>query len=241
MSGDDLTISLFLLGTGISIGLSAIGSAGWRHQALIISMFATAGILLLAALFWPSAKSIFPPASAIIVQIGSSPVAWFALVVLALAASHMRPASGVATIPREPSASQSKTIVPDKAAPIDASGLRLATIEAQLPQNTEAILALARKHTAIQLEGLLSNYLGMKMQIQGTLQEIRPYASGKTFMVIVSDSQSNVHACLFAENMLPKLVHIPKGSKVGINGELSGASTSGITLENCELASLVVG
>ena len=39
MSGDDLTISLFFIGTAISIACAAVSAAGWRHPVLIGGLF----------------------------------------------------------------------------------------------------------------------------------------------------------------------------------------------------------
>lgn len=54
MSGDDLTIALFLFGTAIAFGLTAVTLAGWTNRALVVSLFGVAAILFVCAIFWPT-------------------------------------------------------------------------------------------------------------------------------------------------------------------------------------------
>jgi hypothetical protein len=54
MSGDDLTIALFLSGTAIAFGLTAVTLAGWTNRALVVSLFSAAFILFVCAIFWPT-------------------------------------------------------------------------------------------------------------------------------------------------------------------------------------------
>jgi hypothetical protein len=54
MSGDDLTIALFLFGTAIAFGLTAVTLAGWTNRALVVSLFGVAAILFVCSIFWPT-------------------------------------------------------------------------------------------------------------------------------------------------------------------------------------------
>ena len=53
MSGDDLTIALFLFGTAIAFGLTAVTLAGWTNRALVVSLFGVAAVLFICSIFWP--------------------------------------------------------------------------------------------------------------------------------------------------------------------------------------------
>jgi hypothetical protein len=74
-SGDDLTIVLFLVGTAISIALAAMSAAGWRHPALIASLFSLAGMCLFIGVAWPALKTVSPPTTAMVNQVATNPVA----------------------------------------------------------------------------------------------------------------------------------------------------------------------
>jgi hypothetical protein len=91
MAGDDLTIVLFLIGTAISIACAAMHMAGWRHPLLIGGLFSLAGVCLFIGVAWPALKTILPPATAIVDQIATNPVAWFSILILGVAASIFLP------------------------------------------------------------------------------------------------------------------------------------------------------
>src|SRR5579872_2615965 len=91
MSGDNLTIGLFLIGTGIAIGLTAMNAAGWRHPVLIQSLFAISCLFILGGFFWSSLKTLSPAVSHVVVQIGTNPVAWFVIFMVGVASAHLRP------------------------------------------------------------------------------------------------------------------------------------------------------
>ena len=67
--------------------MTAIGQAGWRHRYLLRGLFALAAVLVLAGLFWPWLKAYSPTLTNVVSQIGTSPVAWFVVLILALTAS----------------------------------------------------------------------------------------------------------------------------------------------------------
>lgn len=87
MSGDNLTIVLFLLGAGITFAMAGVSQAGWKHWLLISSLFALSGIFVAAGLGWPLIKGISPRATLFVTEIATSPVAWFVVIILALTAS----------------------------------------------------------------------------------------------------------------------------------------------------------
>ncbi len=91
MSGDDLTIVLFLVGTAISIAGTAMSAAGWKHHFFIASLFFVAGVFLVAGVAWPATKNISPTVTAVIEQIATHPVSWFAILILGMGAVTFLP------------------------------------------------------------------------------------------------------------------------------------------------------
>jgi hypothetical protein len=103
LSGDDLTIALFLVGTGIAFAAAAMSAAGWRHPVLIWGLFVLAGAFVVAGFGWSFFfKSISPLATSIVGQIAQSPVVWFVLLVLVVAALTLRLPSSAATADDRP-------------------------------------------------------------------------------------------------------------------------------------------
>ncbi|MGH6680519.1 MAG: hypothetical protein ACREDL_16675 [Bradyrhizobium sp.] len=91
MSGDTLTIVLFLIGTAVSLAVAAMSVAGWRHPLLIRGLFIVAAILAATALAWPFLGPQWSVLRILISKIATSPVAWFAVVLFGLATSLLRP------------------------------------------------------------------------------------------------------------------------------------------------------
>ncbi|HEX3970186.1 MAG TPA: hypothetical protein VHX19_02625, partial [Stellaceae bacterium] len=93
MSGDKLTIVLFLIGTGLAFGQTALSQAGIKNRLL------TSGLVLLAVLFvalgsaWPFTTGYFPAARTVVAQIATSPLAWFVVLIMGLTASFFFPRS----------------------------------------------------------------------------------------------------------------------------------------------------
>jgi hypothetical protein len=87
----DLSIPLFLVGTGVTLLATGITQAGWRHRLLICGLFAFGIIVLLAGLFWHWLKDYSPTtAISVITEIASNSVAWFVVIMLALFVALLR-------------------------------------------------------------------------------------------------------------------------------------------------------
>lgn len=84
LSGDDLTIVLFLIGLAATFGLAAMSLAGWKHKALIILLFVLTGAFVIAGVSWPWIKSFSPSAAIVVQEIANSPVSWFCVIIFGI-------------------------------------------------------------------------------------------------------------------------------------------------------------
>jgi cyanate permease len=94
LSGDDLTIVLFFIGTAITIALAAMNAAGWRHPVLIRGLFGVAAFCVFIGMTWPILKTFSPSTTTIVNQVATSPVAWFVVLMFGIATLLLRPADG---------------------------------------------------------------------------------------------------------------------------------------------------
>jgi hypothetical protein len=113
MSGDDLTIRLFFIGTAFSLAVAAMSQAGWKHPVLIRGLFGVAVGLAAVGLGWPSIKTFSPVVTATVDQIATNPVAWFVVFMFGLMAVLFL------SKPREQKAAsnRSSTVVPTQPPP----------------------------------------------------------------------------------------------------------------------------
>lgn len=88
MSGDDLTIVLFLAGLSATLACTGLGISNSTHRRVLF-VFAAIGVIL--AIIWPILKAFWIPFQAyispiqsIIADTAKSPIAWFAIIVLFL-------------------------------------------------------------------------------------------------------------------------------------------------------------
>jgi hypothetical protein len=90
MSGDNLTIVLFLIGTAVSLAAAAISAAGWRHPLLIRGLLALAAIVAGTGIAWPFLGYLSPRLSVFLSEIATSPVAWFVIIIIGVVAPFSR-------------------------------------------------------------------------------------------------------------------------------------------------------
>jgi hypothetical protein len=87
MVGDDLTVSLFFAGVAVTLAATGITQAGWRHWLVVVALFLAGVVALFVAFGWPWLKGLSPAATGLATTLGTSPVAWFVTIILALSAT----------------------------------------------------------------------------------------------------------------------------------------------------------
>jgi hypothetical protein len=95
----DLAIPLFLAGTGVTIIVAGISQAGWRHRLLILGLFVVGAVLVLTGVCWHLIGNLLPTVTTVVSGIATSPVAWFVIVMFALAMMLIRNRQNHAAIP----------------------------------------------------------------------------------------------------------------------------------------------
>jgi hypothetical protein len=91
MSGNNLTIALFLIGTAIAVAMAAMSIAGWKRPVLIWSLFGFAGILAVLGFGWPAFKTLSLAATATINDIATSSISWFVVFMFTVATFALHP------------------------------------------------------------------------------------------------------------------------------------------------------
>jgi hypothetical protein len=97
LSGDNLAIFLFFIGTAITIALAAMNAAGWRHPLLIRSLFGLSVVCVVIGVTGSRFKTVSPAVTGIVTQVATNPVAWFVILMFAIATLLLRPTDGSRT------------------------------------------------------------------------------------------------------------------------------------------------
>ena len=79
LTGDDLSVQLFIFGGGISFAALAVSQAGWTHRVLVICLFVLAAACIAAGLFYSDLKDYSPTLSSDLLYIANSKVSWLVM------------------------------------------------------------------------------------------------------------------------------------------------------------------
>lgn len=85
MHGDTLTICLFFAGLAATFGVAAVSQAGWKHWTIVSVLFAMAAASAVIAIGWAWRGDQWPSLAASFRPVADSPVAWFFVLLFALA------------------------------------------------------------------------------------------------------------------------------------------------------------
>jgi hypothetical protein len=231
LSGDDLTIVLFLVGTAISIALTAMSAAGWRHPALIGGLFSLAGVCLVIGVAWPALKTISPPATAMVNQVATNPVAWFIVLMLAVAAPLVRPK-------RNNPASRTPAVV--AATPVsEATSVPHQPQRVFIDVSPAYLMDLYKNRTSIQGDALAAAYIGKWLVVTGRVRDI--YGSVDARVALVYDKDDRFISVTFTKEASEKVSQIEQGATITVRGEITNIDLPRLKLQNCDLDKIGTG
>jgi hypothetical protein len=226
LGGDDLTIVLFFVGTAVSFACAAMSAAGWKHPALIVTLFALAAACFIFGAGWPAFKEISPPSwIAPIHQVATSPVAWFAVLVLGMTASILLPKRRASSRPP----TQNKLVVrhPD-ILPATVSAPETKTVINVTPKY---LVDLYQDRTSIQADALAAMYMGKWMSATGKVSNVWKRRGG--YRVIILDETNTIVTFNFGEK--PEVAYLTSGAVITGRGKIDQIGRLGLDLEECEL------
>src|SRR5208283_3491067 len=82
MSGDDLSVQLFIGATAITVLALAVSQAGWKHLWFVRALFGVAFVLAACAIFWKPISDELPHVKEIVSELASNSFSWFSLLLI---------------------------------------------------------------------------------------------------------------------------------------------------------------
>jgi len=249
MSGDNLTVALFLIDAAITLIGLGISQAGWKHPVLIGSVFVLGVACLFGGVFWPFVKGVSPtPVVDSITKIGTNPESWFFLFIMALI---------IWIVPKHPSQKvvfhtsqksetknqlgQSADFLAGKAHAEAFYDKQETSEEKKLRVFTKRtpsdLISVYKSHTGIQAEILLRPNIGQWIEVKGLVFAVnRTGALDKISVFLLgAETNSDMQAvCWFSKDWNDKLISLQKHDLVAIRGKIKTID-SGISLVNCEM------
>jgi tRNA_anti-like len=234
LSGDDLTITLFFIGTAISIACAAMSAAGWRHHVLIGSLFGLAGGCFFVGVAWPWLKTVSLPATAMVNQVATNPIAWFVVLILGMTASILLPKRGGRTsrLPEQRTPIAHTHTVAHAPAPAPAPAHKPKKIFVNV--SPSYLVGLYKNRTNVQGDEYVAAYIGKWIPVTGTVHDIGTTVTGTLYVQIVDNDRIFISATLNEES--PETIsHIARGAAITVRGEIYLVNESGVMLRTCEL------
>jgi tRNA_anti-like len=232
LSGDDLTITLFFIGTAISIACAAMSAAGWRHRVLIGSLFSLAGVCFFVGVAWPLLKTVSLPATAIVNQVATNPIAWFVVLILGMTASILLPKRDGRTSPLLENVT--RIAVSQDPVSTQPQGLDPNPKKVFVNVSPSYLIGFYKNGTKIQGDDYVAAYIGKWITVTGTVCDIKRTVTGTLYVQIIDNDRIFISATLNEES-LETIYHIARDATITVRGEICLVDKSCVILGTCEL------
>ena len=214
-----------MVGTAISIALAAVSAAGWRHPALIGGLFSLAGMFLVTGLAWPALKTISPPTTAMVHQVATNPVAWFIVLMLAVAAPLVRPKHNTPAAANR--IHEAAAIPVSEVIPVSPPS------KVFIDVSPAYLMDLYKDRTSVQGDALAAAYIGKWIVVTAKVRDI--YRLSDEFVAQVYDSDDRFTSARFSKEGSEKISHIAHGTTIKIRGEILEVDNMRLKLRECDL------
>ena len=221
MSGDDLQVFLFFLSLAVIFGIEVVRTELASRRAVFAVL---AGGCALFGLFWIQIKTIWPPLTQAVASVTGSPVAWFVIVMFALAAFTLQK-------PRTENAVQKSAGQKPK------ERISLAAVPPErregkifVDSNLEYLVGLVKDRARIQADQITAPYIGKWLGVTGIVNDIHPS------FVILRDEEISVSVYLMYNDNLKEQFHLLELKKtISAIGRIKAIKRYDIELEDCQL------
>jgi hypothetical protein len=250
LSGDDLTIVLFLVGTAITVAGTAMSAAGWRHPVLISGLFSLAAFCAIAGLGWPLLKTASPAVTTIMNQIATNPVAWFVVLMVAVGAALLPPRRrDTAIAPLEQKGLSAASVSAPVSAPIPAHTRAPAPTPKPQPQKVfvnvspSYLLDLYNDRTTLQGDALAAAYIGKWITATFKVYDIgQPHPSIISIQSVEREffdpGGLRWISASFNTESSEEVLLVQKDATITVRGKISSVDKIRVTIDNCELVTI---
>lgn len=238
LTGDDLSIQLFIAGTAIAVMGIAVTQAGWTHKWFVWSLFVIALGLGLCAIYWRQIREANPEIGAWASGIAGNSVSWFTLLFIGLGAVFIldflaRIGWLRTTVKREAMALPSP-IEPVK--PGHTISAKAETPPAErffVSANAQTLMAFYDGRTSIQADLLTKPYLGKWIFIQ---DKVSNTGSRSSFVFVsVYKGDAKTISLVFDKSWEDRISILMAGDSFKALGRIASVDAMGMRLEDCEL------
>lgn len=232
LTGDDLTIQLFILASAVAILGVAVTQAGWTHKWFVRSLFAAAAALAILAFYWKPIREahpeIGPPAS----DIAGNSVSWFALLLIGFGVVFfldILARTGWLEVVSKP---RPETIVPPQNGKATGGPAESTKERVFVEITPKRLMDFYEKNTSLQGDQLVQNYLGKWISLTGTVENVG--VSGLVFVSFNMTDYKHVLIC-FDKNWERRVSLLTRDQTIRVIGEIGRVSFDHVIMNHSEI------
>jgi hypothetical protein len=223
LTGDDLTIQLFIGASAVATLGVAVTQAGWTHKWFVGSLFVIAAALALLAVFWKPIRDAHPEIGPVASEVAGSSISWFTLLLVGFGIVFFLDL--LARTGWLQTAQSKRGGGGDKSEP---SKDRIF-----VSVTPEYLMGFYEGRTAIQGDQLAQNYIGKWLKVSGQVGGAN--ATWSTILVSLKLTEYKTIQLLFDEEWEERISLLISDQKITAIGEIASAGNYNIMLKHCEL------
>ena len=232
LTGDDLTIQLFIGASAIAVLGVAVTQAGWTHKWFAWSLFVIAATLALFAVFWKPIRDAHPAIGPVASEVAGNSISWFTLLLVGFGIVLLLDL--LARI-RWWAPSQHR-VIGEEHRNIDKPGSK--TIEPPKERvfvtiHPEHLMAFYDDRTSVQGDQLAQNYIGKWMKVSGAIGNAS--VKGRSILAVIGLQNMRHIMLMFDEKWRERVSLMISGQKIAVIGEIREIGDANVILHHCEL------
>lgn len=230
LTGDDLTIQLFVGASAVAVLGVAVTQAGWTHRWFVRSLFVIAAALALLAVYWKPIRDAHPEIGPVASDVAGSSISWFTLLIVGFGIVFFLDL--LARVGWFAKAQPKQADTTAQTAILSGEAVKPAKERVFVTVAPEYLMAFYDDRTSIQGDQLAKNYIGKWIRVSGEVGN----ATSKWIILVTLRLTDHKHITLtFDDSWMERVSLFISGQKITTIGEISQISDTSIVLSHCEV------